>query len=290
MRAPALCLYSSMRKPLLAALLGLTTLAHAADPAPLTPQDRIALGLVGGSPSGTEGRDHIAIFQSVKIWLTQPGRTPDWRTPTSILATAWYDPEHNGYDPMKRVTFNGRPLQITPPSNPRIQNYYALKQPVTPDYEDWLNWYAYLTERTFPQYVAFDSDYGRPDMTLQYPAPYRLNVPANLRVGNVPWSYEIAPTDGARTADYATVTLYPNRSQERLTGLADHINRPGTVLRDIPADPNLVGGLGWTPGTQPGYAAVSACNVKSVGFAGGKRVQFQACTLVIYNVNLTVVR
>lgn len=248
------------------------------------------MGLVGGSPSGTEAQEHIAAFTSVKLWLTTPGRTPDWRTPDSIVATAWYDPEHNGYDAMKRVSFNGRALQITPPSNPRIQNYYALKQPVTPDHEDWLNWYAYLTETTFPQYVALDSDYGRPENTLQYPSPYRLNVDANMRVGNTPWSYEIAPVDGARTADYATMTLYPSRAQERLTGLADHINRPGTVLRNIPSDPNLVGGLGWTPGTQPGYAAVSACNVKSVGFAGGKKVQFRACTVVVYNVNLTVVR
>lgn len=273
------------------ALLGLPAFAQTADSQAYTPQDRIFLGLIGGSPSGTEMQEHIAAFTSVKLWLTQPGRTPDWRTPTSIQATAWYDPEHNGYDPIKRVAFNGRALQITPPSNPRIQNFYALKQPPTPDYEEWLNWYAYLSERTFPQYVALDSDYGRPENTLQYPSPYRLNVPATLRVGNVPWSYEIAPADGALTADYATVTLYPSRTQERLTGLADHIARPGTVVRNIPADPHLVGsGGGWNAGTTPGYAAVSACNTKSVGFAGGKKVQFRACTVVIYNVNLNVVR
>ncbi len=260
----------------------------------LDAQDRIILGLAGHPPGGTETTGVIAQFTALHVWLTQPGRTPDWKVPTRILATAWYDPQRNGYDPIRRVTFNGQALTLNPPSNPspQLRTHYALKQAGTPDTEQWLNWYADFSRTAYPEYVALDSTYGRPEHGLGFPQPYRLTVPATLNAGRAPWRYEIAPIDPAQPlAEYATVTTYPSRTRENQLYVADSTARPGTVLRDIPADGTLVGQGGWTPGAQPGYAAVSACNTRRVGFAAGAGtawVLFKACSVVVNAVTFNV--
>lgn len=274
-------------KKFLVAGLALFGLAFAMDTAPFGDQEQIFNSMVATHPTVIEGQTYMAVFQSTKVWLVNPGQTADWRNPTSIIATAWYDPEHNGLDPIKRVTFNGMPLEVF--SN-RTGPYYGLKQLTSGDYEDWINWYAYFDYSAFPQYVSADAVYGQPRFIVGYPAPYRLNVGSILRVGAVDWSYEMAPVfAGEPNAQYGVMRLYPSRTVGS-TYLASFILNPGTVSQSIPADPGLAAmGGGWRAGSLQGYAGASACNEKSLDFAGGKKVLIKACTLVVSPVTLEVI-
>lgn len=259
-----------------------------AQTAPFTDQDRIINGLVSSHPTVIEGQAHIAVLQSTRVWVVNPGQSADWRRPTTIYATAWYDRERNDLDPIQRIAFNGTPLEQH--SN-RFGPSYALKQAVTGEYEDWINWYAFFDFRFFPQYVSADAVYGQPRFTLEYPAPYRLNIPNPLRVGAAEWSFEMAPAFPVdRTPQYGSLKLYHSRTVWGNSYLAHLISNPGSVSQRIPPDGSLAGsGGGWAAGQLQGYAGASACNERSLDFAGGSKVLVKTCTLVVSPVTLEVV-
>jgi hypothetical protein len=147
-----------MKKPLAACafLFGLTL----AQTAPFTDQDRILNYLVSSHPTVIEGQAYIAVLQSTRVWVVNPGQSADWRRPNFVYATAWYDRERNGLDPIQRIAFNGIPLQEL---SDRFGPSYALKQvPTEPLFETWINWYAFFDPRFFPPYVAADDLYSQP--------------------------------------------------------------------------------------------------------------------------------
>ncbi|GIW36545.1 MAG: hypothetical protein KatS3mg073_0690 [Meiothermus sp.] len=240
-----------------------------AQTAPFTDQDRILNFLVSNHPTVIEGQAYIAVLQSTRVWVVNPGQSTDWRRPNFIYATAWYDRERNGLDPIQRIAFNGMPLQEL--SN-RFGPSYALKQvPTESLFETWINWYAFFDPRFFPTYVSADDLYSQPRWTLAYPAPYRLSLPNPLRLGAVEWSFEMAPAYAIdRAPDYGSLKLYPSRTNPAQTPLAHLIANPGSVSRRIPPDGSLAGsGGGWVAGSLQGYAGASACNERSLDFGGG---------------------
>ncbi|GEM83519.1 hypothetical protein MHY01S_16850 [Meiothermus hypogaeus NBRC 106114] len=263
-----------------------------AQTAPFTDQDRILNFLVSNHPTVIEGQAYIAVLQSTRVWVVNPGQSTDWRRPNFIYATAWYDRERNGLDPIQRIAFNGMPLQEL--SN-RFGPSYALKQvPTESLFETWINWYAFFDPRFFPTYVSADDLYSQPRWTLAYPAPYRLNLPNPLRLGAVEWSFEMAPAYAIdRAPDYGSLKLYPSRTNPAQTPLAHLIANPGSVSRRIPPDGSLAGsGGGWVAGSLQGYAGASACNERSLDFGGGatvNKVLIKACTLVVSPVTFEVV-
>ncbi|MDW8426858.1 MAG: hypothetical protein RMK51_13085 [Meiothermus sp.] len=269
-------------------LLGLAL----AQTAPFTEQDRIINGLVGSHPTVIEGQAYIAVLQSTRVWVVSPGQSADWRRPNFVYATAWYDRERNGLDPIRRISFNGMPLQEL--SN-RFGPSYALKQLFTePMPETWINWYAFFDPRFFPPYVSADDLYSQPRWTLAYPAPYRLNLPNPLRLGAVEWSFEMAPAYAIDQApQYGSLKLYPSRTAWGNSYLGHLMANPGSVSQRMPPDGSLAGsGGGWVAGALEGYAGASACNERSLDFGGGatvNRVLIKACTLVVSPVRLEVV-
>lgn len=279
-----------MQKSLVSSLL-FVSLALA-QTAPFTDQDRIINYLVSSHPTVIEGQAYIAVLQSTRVWVVNPGQSADWRRPNFVLATAWYDRERNGLDPIRRIAFNGMPLQEL--SN-RFGPSYALKQMLTePLFETWINWYAFFDPQLFPQYVSADDLYSQPRWTLAYPAPYRLSLPNPLRIGAAEWSFEMAPAYPIdRAPDYGSLKLYPSRINPALSAIAHLIANPGSVSRRIPPDGSLAGsGGGWVAGSLEGYAGASACNERSLDFGGGgtvNKVLIKACTLVVSPVRLEVV-
>ncbi|GIW12556.1 MAG: hypothetical protein KatS3mg061_3613 [Dehalococcoidia bacterium] len=266
-----------------------------AQTAPFTDQDRIIRYLNARHPTVLEGQAYIAVLESTKVWVVNPGESFDWRRPSFVYATAWYDPDHNGPDAMQRVAFNGMPLERL--SGPF--HVYALKQPITAaEYESWISWYAFFSFRNFPQYVSADSNYGEPRFSLAYPPPYRLSIPDPLRIGAVEWSFEVTPAYSISREDvpmYTRLTLYPSRTVLSHTPLViltpDPSNPRGGVQRTPPG--SLAGSSGWEEGRPlQGYAGLGACNEKSINFEGRRgvdKVLVKACTLVVMPVTFVVV-
>ena len=115
--------------------------------------------------------------------MVSPGQSANWRRPAVVYATAWYDRERNGLDPIRRIAFNGRPLeQLSNRSGPS----YALKQTVTGAYyEEWINWYAFFDFPFFPNYVSADAVFSQPRSNLRptgslFPTRSGLELPSGV--------------------------------------------------------------------------------------------------------------
>jgi hypothetical protein len=116
-----------------------------------------------------------------------------------------------------------------------------------------------------------------------------------LRIGAVEWLFEMAPAYAIdRAPQYGSLKLYPSRTNPALTPLAHLLSNPGSVAQRIPPDGSLAGsGGGWVAGALEGYAGASACNERSLDFAGGgatvNKVLVKACTLVVSPITFQVV-
>ena len=264
--------------------------ALASETVPFTEQDRIVNLFTSSNPEVLEGQAYGAVFQSTWVWVVGPDRVPDWRIPDLLYATAWYDPDRNGNNPIKRISFNGRPLESIQ-WRPGVPSY-ALKQ-VIPGafFEDWINWYAYLSTNLYPQYYAFDNNYGMREFRLNYPSPYRLNIPNPLRIGALDWSIEIAPVfPELGLAKHGSFKIYPSRTNWGSPPFTTLFKNPGTVRQFYPPDGNLAGmGGAWAAGQLQGLAGSGACNETAVPFEGGFRILLKACTVVVSPVTIEVV-
>jgi hypothetical protein len=266
----------------------------AQDAEPLDDLDHLYLGFTAFPPS--YAGPFIADFLALKFYYVTGGQRPDLNNPTMLYAKLAYDPNGRGvpaeYQEVIRAAFNGTPLVKSVSRSGVIS--YGMKRLSDPK-EDWLSWYAYLSEAEFPTSIAFDSISGASrsvGFDLRFPPPYHLSgVADNITLGGSDWTYEVEPALAPESLPaYGSMKLYPSRTfQESAIFHSDMFPSPGTishtVVKGSMAD---LSSVGWPTGVHEGFAAFSACNEEVVNYEGGKKIWFRACTITLKPVTITV--
>jgi hypothetical protein len=277
-------------------IISLTCLQSFAQEAqPLDDLDRFYLGFVASPP--TFPSPYIADFLAVKFYYVTGDQRPDPTTPTTLYATLSYDPNGGGipteYKEVIRAAFNGTPLlkQVSP-SGAVVT--YGVKRPPNPK-EDWLSWYAHLSESEFPVSLAFDTIsgvYKSQGFDLSFPPPYHLGgVADSITLGGSDWTFGAEPALAAESPPaYGSMRLYPSRTrQEEAIFLANNFSNPGTISYTVPKGSMAdLASVGWPTGAHEGFAAFSACNDDTVDYEGGKKLWFRACSVTLKPVTITV--
>lgn len=271
--------------------------AIAQDAQPLDDLDKLYLSFTGIPPT-PPGRPpaNYGTFLAVKFWYMTGNEVPDPKTPTMLYAQASYDPNLDYIqEELFRTAFNGTPLFKY--EAPRFNHtYYGAKRAADP-VEDWISWYAHLSETQFPKGFAFDTMSGAyiGQFDLRFPAPFKLNIPDSFTIGGARVNYGAEPVIAmVNPPTYGSFTWYPTANSPNLDAVS--IGSYGPVLNPTLVNSNWAEDAhtwvattpGWSVGTHQGLAGFSVCNEEWVEFQGGKKVLFKACATTVKPVTMNV--